>query len=128
MIPGRRFLALALGLLVCFSSSLPAHGSRSSYLIINRAPNFGNAQWLLIWIDGEKFDPLAFGHDFEMPISPGRHVIVVEQSNKTWQTLPNHFPINVEPGRTYEFTAFLYQDYRVYLEPPHYVYFSPLDR
>ena len=111
----RKLGALVLVMLLSVATLAQGRGD-SGYLIIRRAPNFGAAQWLQIWIDGEKLDPVAFGHDFRGPISAGHHVIAFHQSDERWPTPPNRISINVEPGRTYDFTAFFYSE-QVYLKP-----------
>ena len=117
VIRSRQFLAFTFGLVLCISPTLAsARDDGAGYLIIRRAPNFGNAQWLQLRIDGAVVDPVAYGHDLRMPISAGHHVLLFRPSNMRWRTRPNRMSLNVAPGRTYEFTAYRSED-RVYLEP-----------
>ena len=120
----RKIAVAALGIFFILAPFASARGG-TGRLLIRRAANFGTEQFLRISIDGEKFKPIALGHDFEIFLPAGHHVITVEQSNNPWRTLPTRVPLNVETGRTYQFTAFLYQDHRVYLEPRDFVSFAP---
>ena len=100
---------------IFFAAPLSARDGEG-YLIIRRAPTFGNARWLELRIDGAKVEPVAYGHDFRTSLSAGHHVLVFRPSNTRWHTPSNRMSIQVAPGRTYQFTAFRDED-RVYLEP-----------
>jgi len=110
-----RLLSVAAFLLAAFIISAPVALADSAQLIIHRAPNFGNRQWLRIWIDGNEFKAVAVGHDFNAPISPGHHVISVLPTDNPWHFPPTKRPLNAQADRTYEFTAF-WQNDRVRLE------------
>jgi hypothetical protein len=105
---------------LAFASVLsPCAQAKDENLLIRRAPNFGSNLWLEIWIDGELADKgIAYGHDFSAHLSPGHHTIGVRPRPTRWHFPPNRFPVEVLPGRTYEFMAF-YNDNRAVLKPVH---------
>ncbi len=116
--PPRRFPLLTMAatiLMVCLISA-PVVLADSAQVIIHRAPNFGNRQWLRIWIDGYKVEPIAVGHDFAAPISSGHHVISVLPSDNPWHYPPTRLVLNARAGRTYEFTTVRGQNDRIFLQ------------
>ena len=118
MFPSRsrsRLLPLVAFALATFIVSAPAAFADSAQLIIHRSPNFGNHQWLQIWIDGNAFEAIAIGHDFIAPLSPGRHMVSVLPTDNPWHFAPTTRVLNARAGRTYEFTAIRRND-RVFLE------------
>jgi hypothetical protein len=110
-----RLLPLVAFALAIFIISAPAAFADSAQLIIHRSANFGNHQWLQIWIDGNQFESIAIGHDFIAPLSPGRHVVSILQTDNPWHFAPTNRALTVRAGRTYEFTAVRRND-RVFLE------------
>jgi hypothetical protein len=94
----------------------PVAFADSAQLSIYRSPNFGNIQWLRIWIDGVEVEAVGYGHDFHTSLSPGRHVIAVLQSRPTYDFPPTKRVLKVSAGRTYEFTAVWGLNDRVFLE------------
>jgi hypothetical protein len=110
-----RLAPIAFVALVGFIVSAPVAFADPARLIIHRAPHFGNRQWLRIWIDGNEFEAIAVGHDFNATISPGRHVISVLQTDNPWHFSPTTRVLQVHSGQTCEFTAVWRTD-RVVLE------------
>jgi hypothetical protein len=97
---------LACFLILLSSILTPTARAEGSRLIIHRAANFGTQMWLRIRIDGSEFEAIAVGHDFDVPISPGRHLITVQRLPKnSVDEGPTRRVINVAGGQTYEFTA-----------------------
>jgi hypothetical protein len=94
----------------------PVAFADSAQLVIYRSPNFGNIQWLRIWIDGVEVEAVGYGHDFHTSLSPGRHVIAVLQSRPTWHYPPVTRVLKASAGQTYEFTAVWGQNDRVFLQ------------
>jgi hypothetical protein len=111
-----RLFSVAAAILTICLISPPVAFADSAQLIIHRAPNFGNRQWLQIWIDGNKFEAIAVGHDFTAPLSPGRHVISVLPSDNPWHYPPTKVVLNARAGRTYEFTTVRRGNDRVFLQ------------
>ena len=111
----RHRLLRAVALAAILLTSAPMAFADPAQLIIHRAANFGNRMWLRIWIDGREFEAIAVGHDFTAPLSPGRHVISVLQTDNPWHFPPTRRVLNARSGFTYEFTT-IYQHDRVRLE------------
>ncbi len=103
---GRRgsFAIACFTILFCSMLAPVAH-AQSGRLIIPRAASFGSAAWLRIWIDGAEVKAVAWGHNFDGPISPGRHVIGVLDSDARPNHPPTQVTVDVTAGETYQFTA-----------------------
>jgi hypothetical protein len=110
-----RLAPVAVIALVTLITSAPVVFASSAQLIIHRSPNFGNRQWLRIWIDGREFEAVAVGHDFNAPISPGHRVISVLPTDNPWHFPPTKHVLDVQAGQTYRFTA-VWRNDRVTLE------------
>ncbi len=73
-------------------------------LVIKRAPNLGPTI-VGLKIDGKEVDKISYNRSYNAPISAGAHVLT------TWPVVsldgarPVDLQINVEPGKTYMFTA-----------------------
>jgi hypothetical protein len=81
-------------------------------LIVARGANFGNFEFLNLFVDGVQVTKLGFLRSYEAMLPPGRHVLsVTPQLGRYTYTL-----VNAKPGRTYAFTAFWINDDQVRLE------------
>src|SRR6266581_6430589 len=85
------------------ASVQPVNGG--AHLIIHRIANLGNRLIVNLRIDGAPVASIAYGHTYEGILSPGRHVIsVLATPNARWKT-PWEMTLDVQSGRTYNFTA-----------------------
>ena len=85
------------------ASMRPVNGG--AHLIIHRIANLGNRLIVNLRIDGVSVASIAYGHTYEGILSPGRHVIsVLATPNARWKT-PWKMTLDVQNGRTYNFTA-----------------------
>lgn len=90
---------------VLLPAVLPAADGGDARLIVKRAANYGNNLDLAVSIDGQRVKRVIFGHSYDAPLSPGRHTVMVNVPSKLHDSAPATIEINVEPGRTYQFTA-----------------------
>ena len=81
-------------------------------LIVARGANFGNFEFLNLFVDGVQVAKLGFLRSYEAVLSPGPHVLSVTPS----LDYCTHTLVNAKPGRTYAFTAFWINDDQVRLE------------
>ena len=85
------------------ASVQPVNGA--AHLIIHRIANLGNRLIVNLRIDSAPVASIAYGHTYEGMLSPGRHVIsVLATPNARWKT-PWKMTLDVQNGRTYNFTA-----------------------
>jgi len=111
-----RNLLFATLLFALLAVLVPETRAADAQVLIRRAANFGNYNWLEIWIDGQKVEKgVAMGHDFRTTLSPGHHVIGLARRPRTSFTEINHVPLDLRSGESYKYTAFWRND-RVVLE------------
>jgi hypothetical protein len=77
----------------------------SARLIVNRAANFGTTESLDLRVDGQLVAAVAYNDTYDAPIPPGKHVLSINTSPKTYAQHPKPVTITVQPGKTYSFTA-----------------------
>jgi hypothetical protein len=114
--PGRFFVVVALLAVACLAmttnisatgkppTGAELKGVTSGRLIILRAVNLGPTI-VGLKIDGVAMAPLAYNRRYDAPISAGSHVLTVYPVVSREGARPTEKRVNVEPGRTYTFTA-----------------------
>lgn len=100
----RSFVVAALAC-VLLPASLPAEKDGAARLIVKRAANYGNNLDLAVSVDGQRVARVIFGHTYDAALSPGHHTVTVNVPSKLHDSQPATVEINVEPGKTYQFTA-----------------------
>src|SRR5213595_2455395 len=102
-----RFLLI----LVFFSGISFSNGAAqpSGRLIVTRAANFGWNLAANIKIDDRTVGDIVQGRRYDHLIPAGRHVLTVSAVPNNYFYQPTSTVLNVQPGRTYVFTA-VWQD------------------
>ena len=112
--PTNRFLLILL--LLCAVSGRSAIAQPSGRLVVLRSANFGWNIALHLKIDGKAVASVVQGRRFDRPLPAGRHVLSVSAVPNRYFYEPTSIGVNVQPGRTYVFTA-LWDSDRVVLRP-----------
>src|SRR5438874_13806436 len=87
------------------ASASTQRAGNPAQLIIRRIPNLGNNVIVDVYLDGQPFAAIGYGHTFEGPLPTGEHVLSVEAApSPTWPTRQG-VVINAQSGQTYAFTA-----------------------
>ena len=86
-------------------------------LIVLRAPNFGWNLALNLKIDGRTAANVVQGRRYDGFLPAGRHVLTVSAVPNYYFYQPTSTVLNVQPGRTYVFTALWRDSDRVVLVP-----------
>lgn len=114
----RRFFAMALAgaALACFIPEGVLAAAKASpeakqeqnqpagRLMIVRSANLGSAV-VGVEIDGKQTARINFGGSYDEPLPAGHHVITVTPIPNREHAQPNKTQLDVQPGRTYKFTA-----------------------
>ena len=75
-------------------------------LIVNRSADFGVDESINLAIDGVQVAVLGINQNYDAALAPGKHVLSISTNPKTYgQDSPSQISVNVEPGKTYTFTA-----------------------
>ena len=83
-----------------------SYSSANTYLVIKRAPNFGNETHFNIYIDGSWVDNLGYGETYRGLVPAGEHLIRIKQMPHLNDAYPySEQRIWLAPGRTSVFTA-----------------------
>jgi hypothetical protein len=99
------------------SNSASARSEDDARLVVSRSANFGTFQFLILSVDGVQVADLGLGQSYDALLSPGQHVLSVSTTPQIYRrTPPTQRRVNVEPDKTYAFTAFWKNSYRAYLE------------
>ncbi len=103
---------------VARSNSASARSEDDARLVVTRAANFGNFQYLILFVDGVRVADLGLGQSYDAVLPPGQHVLSVNTTPQIYRrTPPTQRRVNLQPGETYAFTAFWKNSYnRAYLE------------
>lgn len=109
-------LAVAGALLACFipasvlaagkaaPAAKPEQAQQAGRLIIARSANLGQAV-VGVAIDGKETATINYGRTYNEPLAAGQHVITVTPVPNFEHALPSGRQVNVQPGKTYKFTA-----------------------
>jgi hypothetical protein len=80
--------------------------SDNARLIVNRSAGFGLEESINLAVDGVQVAVLGINQNYDGALPPGRHVLSISTNPRTYgQNSPNRISVNVEPGKTYTFTA-----------------------
>ena len=102
---------------VARSNSASARSEDDARLIVSRAANFGTFQYLILFVDGVQVADLGLGQGYDAVLPPGQHVLSVSTTPQIYRRTPaTQRRVNVEPDKTYAFTAFWKNLYQAYLE------------
>ena len=97
---------LILAFLCAISISTVAQGSPPpGRLIVKRVPNFGWNLTFHLQIDGRSVANVVQGRRYDGWVPAGRHVLTVYKVPYVGYAEPTSRTVNVQPGRTYVFTA-----------------------
>jgi hypothetical protein len=102
---------------VCAALIGAAAAQPGGRLIVLRVPNFGWNLSLHLQIDGRTVANVVQGRRYDHSISSGRHVLTVSAVPNNYFGQPQSTVLNVQPGRTYVFTAVWQDSNRVVLVP-----------
>jgi len=88
------------------SAPIQARPADDGRLIVNRSADFGETRSINLAIDGVQVAVLGINQNYDAALPPGRHVVSITTNPKTYgEQVPSQIPVNVEPGKTYTFTA-----------------------
>jgi hypothetical protein len=102
---------------VCTASIGAAAAQSGGRLIVLRVPNFGWNLSLHLQIDGRTVANVVQGRRYDHSIPSGRHVLTVSAVPNNYFGQPQSTVLNVQPARTYVFTAVWQDSNRVVLVP-----------
>ncbi len=102
---------------VCVVAIGTAAAQPGGHLIILRAPNFGWNLALHLQIDGRTAANVVQGRRYDGVLPAGRHVLTASAVPNYYFYQPTSTILNVQPGRTYVFTALWQDSDRVVLVP-----------
>jgi hypothetical protein len=88
-------------------------------LTIDRAANFGWNLGFHLQIDGRSVASVVLGRSYSTWLSPGPHVLTVEQVPARGFTAPTSITVNIQPGAEHLYQA-VWDSNLVYLEPAGY--------
>jgi hypothetical protein len=114
-----RFLGnlIIISIACCFAASTPirAQEARSesgqiigdtARLIVNRSADFGINESINLAIDGVQVAVLGINQKYDAAVPAGKRVLSISTNPRNYgQDSPNQISVNVEPGKTYTFTA-----------------------
>ena len=99
------------------SNSASARSEDEAHLVVTRSANFGTFQYLILFVDGVHVADLGLNRSYDAVLPTGQHVLSVSTTPQIYRyTAPTQRRINVEPGKTYAFTAFWKNYDEAYLE------------
>jgi len=85
---------------------IQARSGDNARLIVNRSADFGINESINLTIDGVQVADLGINQNYDAALSPGKHVLSITTNPKNYgQDSPIQIRVNVEPGKTYTFTA-----------------------
>jgi len=91
--------------------------SDNAYLIVNRAANFGTRESINLSIDGIQVAVLGLNQSYEGVLRPGKHLLSMTTNPRTeGLTRLTQRILDVQPGKTYAFTALWDDSYHASLE------------
>ena len=104
-------LVLTAGVLLLTQSlradtSIQARSADNARLIVNRSADFGGGESINLAVDGVQVAVLGINQNYDAALAPGKHVLSISTNPRTYgQDSPSQISLNVEPGKTYTFTA-----------------------
>jgi len=85
---------------------IQARSADNARLIVNRSADFGIEESINLAVDGVQVAVLGINRNYDGVLPPGKHVLSITTNPKTYgQNSPSQISVNVEPGKTYSFTA-----------------------
>jgi hypothetical protein len=85
---------------------IQARSDDNARLIVNRSADFGAEESINLAVDGVQVSVLGVNQNYNVALPPGKHVLSISTNPRTYgQDSPNQISVNVEPGKTYTFTA-----------------------
>ena len=101
-----KLIMVAIACSFVASASIQARSADDARLIVNRSADFGGDESINLAIDGVQVAVLGINQNYDAALPPGRHVVSITTNPKTYgEQVPSQIPVNVEPGKTYTFTA-----------------------
>lgn len=86
-------------------------------LVVTRTSNFGTFQYVNLFIDGVHVANLGVNQGYEAVLRPGQHLLSISTTPQAFRrTAPTELRLNLEPGKTYAFTARWNDPEQAYLE------------
>jgi len=99
------------------SNSTSARPEDDARLVVTRTSNFGTFQFVNLFVDGVHVGNLGVNQSYEAVLRPGHHVLSISTTPQAFRrTARTELPLNVEPGKTYAFTARWDDPEQAYLE------------
>jgi hypothetical protein len=99
------------------SSSAAARSEDDARLVVTRTSNFGTFQYVNLFVDGVHVANLGVNQGYEAVLRPGQHVLSISTTPQAFRrTAPTALRLNLEPGKTYSFTARWEDPEQAYLE------------
>jgi hypothetical protein len=83
-----------------------ARSGDGARLLVTRTSNFGTFEYVNLFVDGVHVANLGVNQSYEALLLRGHHVLSISTSPQAFRrTAPTELRLNVEPGKTYAFTA-----------------------
>ena len=99
------------------SNSASARSEDDARLVVARTANFGTFQYLNLFVDGVRVADLGRDQSYNAVLRPGLHVLSITTTSRAFRrTEPTEQRVNVEPGKTYIFTARWEESEQAFLE------------
>ncbi len=99
------------------SNSASSRLLEDARLVVTRTSNFGTFQFVNLFVDGVHVANLGVNQGYEAVLRPGQHVLSLSTTPQAFRrTAPTEQRINLEPGKTYAFTARWEDPEQAYLE------------
>ena len=101
-----KLIMVAIACSFVASASIQARPGDDARLIVNRSADFGGDESINLAVDGIQVAVLGINQNYDAALPAGRHVVSINTNPKTYGAqAPSQVPVNVEPGKTYTFTA-----------------------
>ena len=101
-----KLIMVAIACSFIATAAIQAHSADNARLIVNRSADFGVDESINLAVDGVQVAVLGINQNYDAALPPGRHVVSITTNPRTYgQQAPSQIPVNVEPGKTYAFTA-----------------------
>jgi hypothetical protein len=85
-------------------------------VVVKRVPQFGWNLAFHLQIDGRSVGTIGPGHRYDGWLPAGRHLLTVRTASYVGLPQPTSITVNIEPGRTYVFTA-MWDSNLIFLRP-----------